>query len=227
MVDTRESSYWAAPALLGAVLAALGYLGKLCADFALKWRNEARKRRARLGDLLAILSAGDVAFLVQTEIRDRLYVSLSARLPGLGKNLSGFDTFFSRAYSEMLPEESRLHAIIRAYTIYALKPLNEDILRWLRTDIYFRGLSPSHPRYGKLVVYLRNLQAHLLLWHAKYETWIPSDPAHSLVYLDDEERHGLGFPRGGTELVATLLGQGTPSTASQPIETKREDRDEA
>jgi|SRR5215469_9254368 len=119
----------------------------------------------------------------------------------------------------MLSEELRLHTIIRAYTIYAFKPLNEDLLQWLRTDVHFRGLSPSDHEYGALVVYLRKLQAHLLLWHAKYEAWIPSDPAHCLVYLDDEEKHGLRFPQGGPVLVAALLGHKGPSTPSQPMAT--------
>lgn len=34
-----------------------------------------------------------------------------------------------------------------------------------------------------------------LLWNAKYESWIPEQPEHALVYMDDEKRHGVGFPK--------------------------------
>ena len=33
-----------------------------------------------------------------------------------------------------------------------------------------------------------------MLWHAKYEAWIPNHPEHALVYMADEKHHGLGFP---------------------------------
>jgi len=49
------------------------------------------------------------------------------------------------------------------------------------------------------------LQAHLLLWLAKYEIWIPASPEHALVYLADEKEHGVGFPRGLDELVDATL----------------------
>ena len=36
---------------------------------------------------------------------------------------------------------------------------------------------------------------------------MPEHPEHALVYLADEERHGVGFPKGGTELVTSILYQ--------------------
>ena len=39
------------------------------------------------------------------------------------------------------------------------------------------------------------------MWLAKYEAWIPGHPEHALVYVNDEQKHGVGFPR---ELDAAL-----------------------
>lgn len=89
--------------------------------------------------------------------------------------------------------------------------MNDKLLDWLRSDEHFRGLSSSDHRYGELAVYLPRLEVHLLLWRAKYEQWIPTSPDHCLVYLADEESHGVGFPHGGTALVAALLGHKLPS----------------
>lgn len=55
---------------------------------------------------------------------------------------------------------------------------------------------------------LNQLDAHLLLWLAKYEGWIPNRPDHALVYLADEEEHGLGFPNGIEETLAAVLSRG-------------------
>lgn len=213
MADPTGASDWAAPALLGAVLAALGYLGKLLADFVLALRVTKRQRRARLAELLALLRAGDAAFAVQCEIRDRLYALLREKQPDIKVESSGFDRVFALAHSAMTPEELELHTIIRAYTINTLKTLNDAILEWLRTDAHFRGLAPHDPRFGRLAVYLPKLEAHLLLWRAKYETWIPEHDERCLVYLADEHRHGVGFPPGGTQLLADLLGHGRAEVA--------------
>ena len=42
-------------------------------------------------------------------------------------------------------------------------------------------------------------------WHAKYEALLPSMPEHALVYLADEEKHGIGFPTGIDKIVAEAL----------------------
>jgi len=210
MIEPAAPPNWAAPAILGALLAVLGYLGKLATDFILEWRKANRERRARLVQLLAMLRAGDVAMKIQCEIRNELADRIYARRPELGQLGLGYDRLFSRAFEDMRPEERRLHGLIRAYTVHTMKPLNDGILDWLRTDTHFRGISPRDHRFGRLSAYLQELEAHLLLWRAKYEDWIPDNPDRCLVYLADEDRHGVGFPRGGTKLIADLLGHDLP-----------------
>lgn len=55
---------------------------------------------------------------------------------------------------------------------------------------------------------LAALEVHLQLWQAKYSVWIPENLTHSLVYLADEEEHGVGFPRGIENDVQELLKKG-------------------
>ena len=60
---------------------------------------------------------------------------------------------------------------------------------------------------SKLGQQLNTLDAHLLLWLAKYETWIPEHPDNALVYLADEEQHGVPFPHGIEDTVGDVLVQ--------------------
>jgi len=82
MSDPTAPSFWAAPALLAAVVAALGFVGKTIADLALRLRADARDQRSSLTKLYALLRAGDVAFAVQRELRKRFASQLRERLPG-------------------------------------------------------------------------------------------------------------------------------------------------
>ncbi len=49
------------------------------------------------------------------------------------------------------------------------------------------------------------LEAHLLLWLAKYRIWIPDHPEHALVYMADEEKLGTAFPYGIEGKIRALL----------------------
>jgi len=79
------------------------------------------------------------------------------------------------------------------------------LLAWLRSDAYFKAQFQRDDEYGKLAKLLSQLQVHLLLWMSKFEMWIPGRPEHALVYMADEEAHGIAFPAGIDEVVASLL----------------------
>ena len=61
---------WIGAAVLGALLALAGWVGKQLAEWLAKLRAEERHRRARLAELLALVRAGDAAWKVQCENRD-------------------------------------------------------------------------------------------------------------------------------------------------------------
>ena len=78
------------------------------------------------------------------------------------------------------------------------------LLEWLHDDGYFKSCRGNGP-LGKLAKSLGDLEVHLVMWKAKYEVWIPHQPAHSLVFLNDEKKHGAGFPTAIDALVKSIL----------------------
>ena len=128
-------------------------------------------------------------------------------------NEESFDAVFSKAFAKFNSEHMELHKIIRGYTSFALRPLNLSILKWLKDDTFFKSQLNEESSLGKLADRLADLEAHLLLWDAKYQMWIPENPEHCLVYMADEEDHGLGFPNrdenkdGIKELVEEVLDE--------------------
>jgi hypothetical protein len=214
VMDISSAPFWAAPALLAALIAALGFVGKTTADLVLRLREAARDRKSRLTEIFALLRAGDVAFAVQRELRIRLADQLRKRLPETASLPPGFERLFVATYADMNDEERQLHSLIRNITVHTFRPLNHSLLEWLHEDRYFRAVPPSDRRLGNLALFLAQLEAHLVLWVAKYEAWIPNQPAHALVFLADEERHGVGFPRHGTTILAKLLGHPAPPANS-------------
>jgi hypothetical protein len=151
-----------------------------------------------------------VAVQVQNKTRKRLAAAIKERIPLLA-SVKGYERLFTATYSEMTEDEKELHSIIRAYTEHTIRPLNKSILQWLREDNYFMAQMGARGPRGNLASRLAHLEAHLLLWQAKYKIWIPDNPSHSLVYLADEEEHGLGFPSGIEDDVLKVIGRGSAS----------------
>jgi hypothetical protein len=79
------------------------------------------------------------------------------------------------------------------------------MLAWVRTDVEHRTVREGTEDQAKFATLLNQLDSHLLLWFAKYEAWLPNQPNHALVYLDDEEQHGLKFPHGIEEMLGVVL----------------------
>ena len=213
-------------ALIGAIIAASGYVGKLLIDAGLDLQKRKQDRRAQLVDLRSLLRVTRTSFAIQKQHAIRLLDMLRERNPAFD-GASGYEETFARAYRSFTPDENQLHSIIRGMTVNALKPTNEKILQWIQNDRYFRGQQKREGEIGALPERLSDLQTHLLLWLAKYETWIPDKPEHALVYLGDELQHGVGFPAGIDELVDQVLAHGLltaqlPLARLRPRATRRE-----
>lgn len=194
------------PIAAGAVVAVLGYVGKLIVESWQQWRARGAALRAQLLRLQALLKASRAAFQVQAAVRDRLASDLRERLRSDLPQHEGYEELFTELYDRMTPDERSLHEIIRAYTQFALRPINQAILDWLDADVHYRGLTRGRGAEIGLPSQLNALDVHLRLWLAKYEAWLPKHPQHALVYLEDEQRHGVGFPSGLDEAVADLVG---------------------
>lgn len=155
-------------------------------------------RESSLVKLQSLLSASSSVLIAQRSI----IVPLYDELVGVDLTLKGlsYDEVLARAYPRMSDPQRLQHGLIRAYTRNAMHKLNSDMLKWLANDTYYvRGNS-------QLGLALRQLEAHLVTWLAKYEFWIPGKPERAVVYLADELRHGVGFPKGLDELVQAKTG---------------------
>ncbi len=193
---------WLGTPLIGAVIAALGYVSKLAIDGLSKWKTVRRERRAKLVALQSFLLASKTVFDIQNALVERLCREIHNAHPDVDGT---YDRILAAGYA-LLDERQKLeHGLIRNYTSNCLHPLNVEMINWLSADTYFKGAGKKG-KTKKLSSALQRLEAHLILWRAKYEFWIPSKPEHAIVYMADEEGHGISFPKGIEALVAEITG---------------------
>ena len=193
---------WFDKAFFAAAVAALGYVAKLFIELLLARRREKAKRKLQLLRLDALLKSSKAIFKTQCKTRNQLAELLNKRnVPG---EEGGYEKLFSSGYPSFTPEEKELHTVIRGTTQHAMRKVNLSLLKWLKGDLSFR-VSGRKGTWSKLAEQLNALEAHLLVWEAKYQVWIPNNEEHALVYLADEKQHGVGFPTGIDETVNELV----------------------
>ena len=203
--STSEALY--GPALLSAILAAVGFLAKIVFDWLKSIRESYSERKRNLQYLEALLEATKGVFAIQKSLRGRLHDSLFSRFPEECEKIKGYEETFSELFLHFNEEEKKLHGLIRSITMNAMRSGNKELLGWLKNDRYFKTKLNSFGDQKKLAIKLRQLELHLSLWEAKYKYWIPDFPEHALVYLNDEEHHGVAFPYGIESIVEKMLGK--------------------
>ena len=206
MTDTPTLS----AAIATAALAALGYVAKQGFDAFTGLITLRRLREAQLIELQSLLHASGAAYKIQGKHTRSLWAMIKEFQPETATASKGFEDAIYRAYKDMNVEEKELHVLIRSITINALQPTNLAMIAWLQKDTYFRVVSNHEGQLQELARKLATLHSHLILWKAKYDCWIPNDPAHALVYLADEKEHGLGFPVGIDDLVDATVENKLP-----------------
>jgi hypothetical protein len=207
MTDVNSVPDWLGTAMAGAVIAALGYVAKLAIEGWSGWRRERAKRLRKLLELSSLLHASSEAYFYQRRLVDRLEQSLRVNHPEIAYDQSGFERHFAEAFGVFTRDEAELHGLIRSMTEHSFRPINQAMSAWLQSDVTYRTAPGAKGTRGQLAVRLNRLDTHLRLWHAKYEAWIPNHPQHALVYLADEEKHGIGFPPGLDDAVEKLLAE--------------------
>lgn len=73
MAGVAQIPEWLDTAVIGAVIAAIGYVAKLFLEWLSEPRARARTRRARLVELFSLLRAGQAVYNVQCEHRESQY----------------------------------------------------------------------------------------------------------------------------------------------------------
>jgi hypothetical protein len=160
---------------------------------------------AKLVELDGLLRASRAVFEAQNALARRLAASVQSNQPTLLiRPPASFENIFDAAYAGMDESELRTHGIIRSMTEHALKPLNEDMLHWLKADTYWKAHSHLNGDIGRLGGSLAKLEAHLYMWRAKYAYWM-LNPRRTLVYLADEEAQGVEFPHELDQHVMSVL----------------------
>src|SRR5215217_8933909 len=138
VAQVDEVPAWLAPAVIGAAIAALGYVARLTIDAWRSWRLRRAEDFAKLLRLQAHLAASGAAFRVQRDLARRLADMLRHNHPDHLPRQAGFERLFTVLYDRFSPEEAELHLVIRGYTEHALRPVNESMAEWLNTDTTYR-----------------------------------------------------------------------------------------
>lgn len=192
-------------ALLAAGLAAIGYVSKLGIDSFRAAIDRRDARYATLVELDCLLRASHAVFENQNGLAVRLDAEIAQAQPDLViPQPAGFENTFAAAYKGLADGQRTMLGVIRSLTEHAMKPLNDRMLEWLLQDTYWKAQRTRGGAHRKLAISLAKLEAHLYLWHAKYDYWM-RNPVHSLVYLADEESHGVKFPEGIDALVHSTI----------------------
>jgi hypothetical protein len=186
---------WLGAAVIGAVFAVAGYLAKSGVDWWQSKRAEHAATIAHLQNLQALLRTSRAVFDIQAEKRNELMNLLKQSHPKESGSDAGYEEIFSRCFSTMNEQEKELQGIIRAYSEHSMRSVNQALSDWLKADTRFKTGNVPSVRSRELAAELFALEMHLLLWHAKYESWIPKSPEHALIYMNDEQKHGVGFPK--------------------------------
>jgi hypothetical protein len=189
---------WVRTLLVAAASAVAAYGWKSWIEGRERKRKERASTIGALQDLKSLLDTSRALFSIQQGQVKRLMEMLKQNHPAEYAQGRGYDDRLTRCHPLFNPQEKELHGIIRAYTEHSMLRVNEAIRKWLDDDKQFKTGQVESERREELAGTLRELEMHLLLWHAKFEYWIPTQPQHALVYLADEEAHGLGFPKDRT-----------------------------
>jgi hypothetical protein len=197
---------WIGEAVLAAVSAVLGFLAKEIWS-ALKARRDRKTAQvSALQDLRRLLEDSRSVFRSQNYLARRLLTRLRAKHPSVAVPGLGFDETFYRLFAEMDEEERELQALIRSTTLHSMRTLNEALQAWLQTHKTFRTPSQSTQAQVRLSEELQELELHLNQWFDKYKAVTPNEQ-RSLVYLADEKKQGVAFPKGLKPTVDAVLAE--------------------
>ncbi len=108
---------WIGTGLLGAVIAAMGFVGKLLYELWSDRRNAQAARLARIIDLSALFTASRVLFLVQNRWARSLLELLRKNHPEKSDNADGFESVFTSLHDAFSTEEAALLIELHAHLL--------------------------------------------------------------------------------------------------------------
>jgi hypothetical protein len=182
------------------ITAIAGFFAKYLWDYYRNRKQLNIDRIRKLEELKGLLEESRNLYLMQSKLLRRLSNEFSDRLGVDASNsFGGYEYFLTQNYHLLNETELDTHSIIRGTTMNSIQIVNNEMLKWVRNDKEFKINSVKQLRatdFGEeFAAKLRKLELHLNLWTDKYNVWMENEK-HCVVYLDDEEKHGEGFPRG-------------------------------
>lgn len=204
---------WLWRTLIAAVFSILGtVIGVIAKDAYESWRQTEHQERAAaeasleaLRELSSLLDESYRIFTVQNGQAERLLQLLKRNHARQLPSDAGYDETFYVMHAHFNRQEAALQRLIRSTSMNSQRRVNLAMSQWLQRAPAFLHDNQPDPQRAALAAQLRMLQLHLNQWHDKYDAWIPGDPKRSLVYLADEEAHGVGFPPGLEDLVREVI----------------------
>ena len=197
---------WLGEGILAAVAAAVGFIGKTLYDH---WRERQSKKGNTLAELRVLHGLLDESFSVfksQNYMARRLLKMVEQNHADLVAGKRGFDDKFCAAFPALTPEEAELHAIIRSTSMNSMHRVNSSLKAWLDKNPNIVHDLQKHPQLDVFQTSLGELELHLNLWFDKFNAMIPNDPKRALVYLADEKKQGIEFPKKLTPALKEILG---------------------
>jgi hypothetical protein len=200
---------WIMDAVTTGFTALVGFFVKYGVDLFNSRKQLNNERIRKLEDLKGMLEESKNLFIMQNKLVKRLVNEVRTRM-NLDETsvYGGYEHFLTENYDVMTDVEKDTHSVIRGTTMNSVNIVNEELQKWITSDKEFKINSVKKLReseFGeKFSDSLSQLELHLNLWRDKYTVWMNNEK-HCVVYLDDEERHGVSFPKGIEDLVDEAL----------------------
>lgn len=201
----NDIPFWLGTGIFGVITGALGYVIRQRIESSQRRTKERIEDRSkhlqRLENLITLLSDSRDIFLTQKTRVEQLMNKVSEKVPENVKR-QGYDATFRYIYDKYTDDERSLHELIRSVTMGRLYYVNKKLQDWLDEGYNFLS-APSVPldlakKSDELHKMLDVLRRHLIWWLPQYDRDMVShpDPAHALVYANDERGQGEEFPKG-------------------------------
>ncbi|MFH1086888.1 MAG: hypothetical protein V1772_14155 [Chloroflexota bacterium] len=219
-MDLTTLPDWLGTALIGAVMAVAGFLGRKLYDALLARRARHEERIAELLRLKGLLEESRAIFRQQNYLARRLAALLHERLGDALPEGLGFDAAFHQRHPQMNDAERELFALIRGTTANSMRRVNEELLQWVHAWARQPTRVRPTPAARALEPELAALQRHLNLWADKFRGVFEPSERRCLVYLADEKGQGERFPQGLYPAVIRLLDElgAQPSQTAPPAD---------
>jgi hypothetical protein len=198
---------WLGGGVLTIIGAVLGFFAKSMWETILSRRREGADRLDALRRLDQLLDDSQAVYASQNYMARRLMRRLEEKFPDDESIGSGFNKVFYSLFDRMDSEDRELQSLIRSTTLNSMRNLNEALHQWIRDHDEFRKFDKKSSESIALAEDLQQLELHLNQWFDKYEAIMPEDQRNSLVYLNDEYKHGEPFPSRIHESTKNMLGE--------------------